>query len=371
MVECPEGQSLEVEEVGWQDNRKLPLIVDLDRETLPMSAVVLVAEDSPSTSGARFFFGMLAVIVAAGLLAGLAPIGFSIVTVFLFAGPHNWMEARYIMTRMPPRWGKLTGYFSLGIFGVLVLGASLAVLPFLLRHWQASADVERLAFALWGTLFLAWLLTLAELRSRQNPRRDWAWLTPVGLLAMAGVWLFPFQSWLVLVYAHPLVALWFLDRELGQRRADWQRMYRWGLMLVPAVVAIFWWQLAAASTVASGDGLSEQIAAHAGSQILTGVSSHFLVATHVFLEMLHYGVWLVAIPLVALADRPWSLDRVPLAKRSMLWRRGLQVFLAVGLLICCVIWLGFAIDYPLTRQIYFAVAVLHVLAEIPFLLRLL
>lgn len=336
-----------------------------------MSAVVFAAEDSPSSSGPRFLFGMLAVIVAAALLAGLAPIGFSIVTVFLFAGPHNWMEARYMMTRMPPRWGKLTGYFSLGIVGVLVLGVSLATLPFLLQFWQASADLQRLSVALWGTFFLAWVLALAELRSRQNPRRDWAWLMPVGLIALGGVWLFPIESWLVLVYAHPIVALWFLDRELGQRRADWQRMYRWGLMVVPAVVMLFWWHLSAASTVAGNDPLSEQIAAHAGSQILTGVSSHFLVATHVFLEMLHYGVWLVAIPLVAVADRPWSLERVPLAKRSILWRRGLQAFLALGLLICCVIWLGFAIDYPLTRQIYFAVAVLHVLAEIPFLLRLL
>ncbi len=34
-------------------------------------------------------------------------------------------------------------------------------------------------------------------------------------------------------------------------------------------------------------------------------------------------------------------------------------------------WAGFLTDYPLTRDIYFTVAMLHVLAEVPFLLRLL
>jgi hypothetical protein len=36
-----------------------------------------------------------------------------------------------------------------------------------------------------------------------------------------------------------------------------------------------------------------------------------------------------------------------------------------------VLWGGFVADYPLTRDIYFTVAMLHVLAEVPFLLRLL
>jgi hypothetical protein len=32
-------------------------------------------------------------------------------------------------------------------------------------------------------------------------------------------------------------------------------------------------------------------------------------------------------------------------------------------------WAGFLIDYPLTRSLYFTVALVHVLAEVPFLLR--
>jgi hypothetical protein len=36
-----------------------------------------------------------------------------------------------------------------------------------------------------------------------------------------------------------------------------------------------------------------------------------------------------------------------------------------------VLWFGFSIDYSTTRDIYFTVAIAHVLAEAPFLLRML
>ena len=54
-----------------------------------------------------FAAGALLLAGGAALLAGWAPLGFSIVTVFLFAGPHNWIELRYFLTRTPARWGRL------------------------------------------------------------------------------------------------------------------------------------------------------------------------------------------------------------------------------------------------------------------------
>ena len=48
----------------------------------------------------QFALAMAVLAVAMALLAGWAPLGVSIVTVLLFAGPHNWMEARYFLTRM-------------------------------------------------------------------------------------------------------------------------------------------------------------------------------------------------------------------------------------------------------------------------------
>jgi len=42
-----------------------------------------------------------------------------------------------------------------------------------------------------------------------------------------------------------------------------------------------------------------------------------------------------------------------------------------GAVAMIVLWGAFLADYSTTRDIYFTVAMLHVLAEIPFLLRLL
>ena len=95
------------------------------------------------------------------------------------------------------------------------------------------------------------------------------------------------------------------------------------------------------------------------------------MATHVFLEVRHYGVWVAMIPLVSLESAAWRIQDVPLAKRSPRWKWGLSMFLVFGAMLVLVLWAGFFLDYPLTRDIYFTVAMLHVLAEIPFLLRLL
>lgn len=72
----------------------------------------LNATRAPVFSTARVFaIVTLALMAAAALLAGWAPLGFSIVTVFLFAGPHNWIELRYFMARLPGRLGPLRGFF--------------------------------------------------------------------------------------------------------------------------------------------------------------------------------------------------------------------------------------------------------------------
>jgi len=36
-----------------------------------------------------------------------------------------------------------------------------------------------------------------------------------------------------------------------------------------------------------------------------------------------------------------------------------------------VLWIGFAADYTATRDLYFTIAIAHVLAEAPFLLKML
>jgi hypothetical protein len=218
---------------------------------------------------------------------------------------------------------------------------------------------------------VAWLAALIWMRSRQNPRRNWNAIFPVAMALVALAWLSP-QAWdLGLVYLHPLMALWFLDREIGIQRPQWQSTYRRCLALLPVLLVVLWLELAGSPSLPGNDALTGRITAHAGAHVLAGVSSHLLVATHTFLEMLHYGVWLVAIPIISLRTLPWRIGQVPLARRSPGWRKLLAGVLLLGATIVLLLWAAFLANYPLTRDIYFTVAMLHVLAEAPFLLRLL
>lgn len=91
-------------------------------------------------AGLPFALAALAVGGLSAFLAGWLPLGFSIVTVFLFAGPHNWLEVRYFMGRMPARWGRLRGYFFFafaGIFGLTAVYAGIAAWSGTLR-WGAA-----------------------------------------------------------------------------------------------------------------------------------------------------------------------------------------------------------------------------------------
>jgi len=186
--------------------------------------------------GGQSLFAVAAVLlaVAAALLAGWAPLGFSIVIVFLFAGPHNWIEFRYFLSRMPGRWGPLRNYFLFSFAGILLLTVSFALLPWLTYalEWDRTTVT-----ALWNTAFLGWLVALIQMRSRQRPRRDWFWTLPVACVLLSLNWLKPLMWDLSLVYLHPLVALWILDRELKRSRPEWRGAYHLCLMIVPLLLA--------------------------------------------------------------------------------------------------------------------------------------
>lgn len=313
----------------------------------------------------------LALALGAALFAGFLPLTFSIVTVFLFAGPHNWIEFRYFLARMPARWGKLRGFFLFAFGGVLALTAAFVGMRWLAPPWGWYGTGLLTLAAVWNTLLVGWIAVLVHLRSRQNPRRDWSWTVPVALGLVALSWLWPRLWGLGLVYLHPLMALWILDRELGRSRPAWRRGYHACLLALPLLLAVLWWRLAGAAPLPdeASDPLTLRITWHAGGGLLRGVPTHLLVATHTFLEMIHYGVWLVAIPLVGIRAAPWRLDRVPMARRSWGWRAALAGALAVSAAVVLVLWACFVVDYAVTRDVYFTVALVHVLAEVPFLLR--
>ena len=320
-----------------------------------------------------FACGFVALAVGAAALAGWFPIEFSLATVFLFAGPHNWFEARYALGRLPARAGKLWGFFTVSAIGIVGLAGAYAAVPVAMPLISDPSLAIGL-YAVWSTAFLLWVAALVWMRSRTNPRFDGGWVWPLALLICAGVWLNPFALPIVLVYLHPLMALWLLDRELARSRPHWRSTYRCIVGCVPLLLVALWWQLHDAPEPNGASrfaiAFAPALANHAGAWFLDGASPHFLIAAHAFLEMVHYGVWVVLIPLIGMRSRPWQLKMIPAAQRNKTWARGVAAVLLVGLMVVVVLWVCFGLDYATTRHVYFSVAMLHVLAEVPFLLRM-
>jgi hypothetical protein len=94
-------------------------------------------------------------------------------------------------------------------------------------------------------------------------------------------------------------------------------------------------------------------------------TSPALVALHAFLEMLHYGAWVVLLPAIGLAAAPWSLRAIPLVHHRLGWPRLATAALVAGAAIVVLLWILFALDFQTTRSIYFSIAIVHVLAEVP------
>jgi hypothetical protein len=215
-----------------------------------------------------------------------------------------------------------------------------------------------------------WIATLVWLRGKQQASRNWGWAWPVAFALAAINWAMPELFSLAIVYLHPLVALWFLDRHLRRTRPEWLRIYRRCLLLVPLLIVGIVWQLSGTSALADDNGLAWRVTQHAGAEILPNVSSHLLVSLHVFLEMLHYGVWLLALPLIGARGALWEVKAIPVARHSRGFPKLIGAVLIFGLFLVALLWFGFSTNYAATRDIYFAVAIAHVLAEAPFLLRM-
>lgn len=317
-----------------------------------------------------FFLTFVSSCAVAAVLIGSFPLQLSIITIFLFAGPHNLMEFRYFAARMPLRWGRSKLFYSVGIGGVVVLTAAYLTLYFASGNWLWSLESWRNTTAAWNTAFVLWVGVLFYLRGKHR-RKDWSLAIAAALFLAALAWLIP-QYWsLALVYIHPFIAMWFLERQIRRTKPEWLTAYHLCLASIPVFLIILWLALSGRPNVSEETNLFWRISQHAGTQILPGISSHLLVATHVFLESIHYFAWLLLIPLVDRRAMPWNLKDVPLFASTNGIPKIFATFLLVSVGIMFALWFGFAVDYTTTRDIYFAFAVGHVLAEFPFLVKML
>jgi hypothetical protein len=319
------------------------------------------------------------------LFATWLPLQFSVVTVFLFAGPHNWFELRYFLTRLPVRFGKSRNFFITAFSGIALLTVSYIALPVLYGFKLFPDELWPTMLASWNSLLLLWIGVLVWLRGKNKLRRDWSWALPVAFGLCALNWLAPEFFSLGIVYLHPLVALCFFDRHLARTRPHWLGTYRRCLCLLPLLLLGMFWQLSRTAALPDDNGLFWRITQHAGAQLLPNVSSHALVTTHVFLEMLHYGVWLLALPLIAplaktgnpqkptprKCEAIWRVKTIPVARHPRGFPRMIATALGLGVFFVLILWFGLSVDYATTRDVYFTVAIAHVLAEAPFLLKML
>ncbi len=343
---------------------------ELGAQIVPQVGVWRAADaTAPTQSAWRLVVLLSVVVVSAWLFAALLPLTLSMVAVLLFAGPHNWVEARYFLSRLPARFGKLKSFFLLGMVGVLSLTTFFAILPVLARYAQWSDASWCMALAIWNSLLISWVAGLTWMRSHQAPRKQWPWILPTALLVCGLAWLAPGQCSLAWVYAHPLMGLWILDREIHRSHRPWMTSYRRCVTIFfMATIGLVIWLWMAEPLQPQGP-IESRIVNHSGAMWFPGVSSRVLVGLHSFLELTHYGVWLLAIPYVS--GRVWRPVResIPFAKRGASYRYLVYMLLGIGGLFVIALWCGFMIDYATTRDLYFTVAMIHVLAEVPFLLR--
>src|SRR5213594_2861129 len=80
-------------------------------------------------SARTFALMLVAGACISAVLASWLPLQASIITVFLFAGPHNWFEARYFLMRLPARFGRSRNFFAFAFAGIFALTVAYVALP--------------------------------------------------------------------------------------------------------------------------------------------------------------------------------------------------------------------------------------------------
>ena len=176
-------------------------------ENISVAAWPRVNSRMTTSVSARTFAAIVAgSAILSAAFASWVPLQASILTVFLFAGPHNWFELRYFLIRLPVRFGRSRNFFLVAFGGIFALTVAYVSLPALYYAGIWTGANWTTAIAWWNTALLLWIAALVLMRGRQTSRRDWSWALPVAFTLCAANWLRPDLFSLAIVYLHPLVA---------------------------------------------------------------------------------------------------------------------------------------------------------------------
>src|SRR5207245_5432630 len=102
--------------------------------------------------------------IVSSTMASWLPLQMSIITVFLFAGPHNWFEARYFLMRLPARFGRSRNFFIVAFAGIGLLTLTYVSLPALyyVNIWSGANWPN--AVAIWNTVIIVWISAMVLIR---------------------------------------------------------------------------------------------------------------------------------------------------------------------------------------------------------------
>lgn len=316
----------------------------------------------------------VAIVAAAFCFAGLAgytPVWFTLITVCVFGGPHNYCEFRYFLSRLPSRFGPLRAFFTTAFAGAIILCLLEIGLTRLYVRNAVSTSAARMALLSWNELLILWMFALSILRYRSRFNSVGSLVTEhspyLAVATAANILSAPGFS-LALTYLHPLLGLWVLERELRRTRKSWVKSYHWCLLSIPIALTA----LICIMSQSSGDRPSDHLVGAlngniVGSQLFPNASSSMLLAIFGFLQMVHYGVWVIAIPLANQSWKRWRIDRLPVLTSKPAFRPIVVAVCILGVLAILYFWCGYIVDYDHVNEIYITLATLHAVAEVPFM----
>src|SRR2546429_5423810 len=134
-------------------------------ENLSLAAWQRQASGRTRVSAKAFAAILIGSACLSAALSSWLPLQMSIVTVFLFAGPHNWFELRYFLMRLPARFGRSRNFFTVAFAGIFFLTLAYVSLPALYYTNLRSGVNWLTAIATWDTCMLLWIGALIVLRS--------------------------------------------------------------------------------------------------------------------------------------------------------------------------------------------------------------